>query len=205
MNEVFWLPDTFGYCSQLPQILKQAGFKYFLTQKLSWSLLTVFPHHSFNWKGLDGSTILTHFPPADDYNSKANVDAMLKQASNNKDRAIAQDSMMLFGHGDGGGGPDKAMLERIERLADVDGLGIKIAHSTPEAFFTKLASSAPSLPVYMGELYLELHRGTYTTGGAIKKANRMCETLLKEVEIWMSLAKIHSSKEKKGQLEKRGK
>lgn len=186
-NATFWLPDTFGYCAQMPQLLRGAGFTSFLTQKISWSLLSTFPHHSFRWEGLDGTRILTHFPPADDYNSKADVAAILKNSVNNRDRAIADHSLMLFGHGDGGGGPDFKMIDNIDRLADCDGLQSRIRHSTPAAFFDQLRANESELAVWSGELYLELHRGTYTTGGAIKLANRQCEFVLKELEIWSSI------------------
>ena len=183
----FWLPDTFGYAAQMPQLLRGAGFTSFLTQKISWSLLSTFPHHSFRWEGLDGTRILTHFPPADDYNSKADVAAILKNSVNNRDIALADHSLMLFGHGDGGGGPDAKMLDNIERLGDCDGLQSRIQHSTPAAFFDHLRTKENELAVWNGELYLELHRGTYTTGGAIKYANRQCEFVLKELETWSSI------------------
>ena len=163
--DVYFLPDTFGYCAQMPQLMRSAGFAYFLTQKLSWGLMSAFPHHSFRWEGLDGSRVLTHFPPADDYNCRVAPEQVLKHASNNRDRGLTNHSLMLFGHGDGGGGPDSNMLERASRMASLDGLESRVEHSTPQRFFRALDADR-----------------------ALKSANRICETLLKEVELWCSVA-----------------
>lgn len=119
--EVFFLPDTFGYSPQLPQIVKSAGIKYFLTQKLSWSVHNKFPHNTFMWRGIDGTEILTHFPPADTYNSNGKLDQVLMSQTNFKDKGRSDCSLLLFGDGDGGGGPQIEHLERLERLRDFDG------------------------------------------------------------------------------------
>jgi alpha-mannosidase len=102
-SKVFWLPDTFGYSAALPQLLNQAGMKYFLTQKLSWNLINQFPYHNFVWEGIDGaSSVLTMFPSADTYNAKADVKSVLHTVNNNKDKAINNEHLiMLFGYGDG--------------------------------------------------------------------------------------------------------
>eukprot|EP00466_Bigelowiella_natans_P010040 jgi/Bigna1/80071/fgenesh1_pg.67_\ len=151
------------YSCQLPQICRNAGVRYFLTQKLSWNLINKFPHHSFNWVGLDGSSILTHFPPANTYVDSADVGSALYNLKNYKQKAVSKESMMLFGHGDGMP-------------------WVKMA--SPQSFFEALEERTSLLPEWTGELYLELHRGTYTTHGDIKKANREAERMLRDIEIF---------------------
>jgi alpha-mannosidase len=189
--EIFWLPDTFGYSAQLPQLIKQAGMRYFLTQKLSWNLINTFPHNSFVWEGCDGSTVLTHFPPADTYNCQADVATFSKTANNNKQRAIATDSLCLFGNGDGGGGPLPSMLEQIDRIKSTAGLP-RIKYSSPLEFFHRLNEDATALSRWRGELYLEIHRGTYTTQALVKKYNRKLELALRELELLAVLAQLNS-------------
>lgn len=118
----FWNPDVFGYSGALPQIMRLAGINYFLTQKLSWNQFNKPASHTFLWEGIDGSRVLTHFPPADTYNSVASVQEVLFNVSNFKDHERANESCLLFGYGDGGGGPTPGMLEQIRRMSDVDGL-----------------------------------------------------------------------------------
>eukprot|EP01116_Phalansterium_solitarium_P008232 TRINITY_DN2178_c0_g1_i3.p1 TRINITY_DN2178_c0_g1~~TRINITY_DN2178_c0_g1_i3.p1 ORF type:complete len:1036 (+),score=353.53 TRINITY_DN2178_c0_g1_i3:2026-5133(+) len=178
---VFWLPDTFGYAAQLPQIIRGAGIEYFLTQKLSWSQFNKFPHHTFIWEGLDGSQVLTHFPPTDTYNAAANVKDTVFHLKNFKDKERCNESMMVFGHGDGGGGPVPIMLENLSRLRDVDGLP-KIQMRNPEEFFERCTADAKDLSIWVGELYFEYHRGTYTTQARNKLYNRRSELLLRNIE-----------------------
>ncbi|HEY3281984.1 MAG TPA: alpha-mannosidase, partial [Armatimonadota bacterium] len=121
----FWNPDVFGYSGALPQIMKGVGIDYFLTQKLSWNQFNPPDHHTFYWEGIDGSRVLTHFPPADTYNAMADdpgVADPLKSLTRYKDHDRGNQSMMLFGHGDGGGGPRKEMLEILKRIKDFQGL-----------------------------------------------------------------------------------
>ncbi|XP_035409709.1 alpha-mannosidase 2C1 isoform X2 [Cygnus atratus] len=118
----FWLPDTFGYSAQLPQLMRGCGIGRFLTQKLSWNLVNAFPHHTFFWEGIDGSRVLTHFPPGDSYGMLGRVGEMLKTVKNNKDKGRVNHSAVLFGFGDGGGGPTQKMLDRMKRMRDTDGL-----------------------------------------------------------------------------------
>lgn len=155
----FWLPDTFGYSAQLPQIIRASGIRYFLTQKLSWNLINKFPHHTFHWEGLDGTSVLTHFPPADTYCSGATVKDILYSVSNFKDQERSADVMLLFGWGDGGGGPDAPMLERIKRCSDLYGLP-RVEIRSPRDFFPRMEERAAPLLKWSGELYFELHRGT---------------------------------------------
>ncbi|XP_060891398.1 alpha-mannosidase 2C1 [Labrus mixtus] len=183
----FWLPDTFGYSSQLPQIMQGCGISNFLTQKLSWNLVNTFPHNTFFWEGLDGSKVLTHFPPGNSYEMKGKVEDLVKTVTNNKDKGRANHSAVLFGFGDGGGGPTQLMLDRLQRVQDTDGLP-KVQTSSPHRLFTQLQSDSALLCTWTGELFLELHNGTYTTQAQIKRGNRQCETLLHDVEIASSLA-----------------
>ncbi|XP_038072171.1 alpha-mannosidase 2C1-like [Patiria miniata] len=184
---VFWLPDTFGYSAQLPQIVREAGIEYFVTQKLSWSLINKFPHSTFWWEGIDGSRCLTHFPPADDYGTSAKVEDILKTVKGNKDKGRVNHSILLFGHGDGGGGPSEEMLARLERVKEVDGLP-RVKQSTPVDFFESVVKEGTdNLCSWVGELYLELHQGTFTTQAKLKKYNRKLEFMLRNVELVHSL------------------
>ncbi|CAL4079511.1 unnamed protein product, partial [Meganyctiphanes norvegica] len=185
----FWLPDTFGYSSQIPQICMLFGINRFLTQKLSWSLVNKFPHHNFLWEGLDGSTILAHFPPGDSYEMNVTVDECLRTVKNLQDKGRVSTSAFLYGFGDGGGGPTQDMLERAKRLSDVDGCP-KLQHMTPDSFFKCLESDRPNLCRWVGELYLELHNGTYTSQANTKLQNRKCEFILRETEFVLAVAAI---------------
>ncbi|XP_030221274.1 alpha-mannosidase 2C1 [Gadus morhua] len=183
----FWLPDTFGYSAQLPQIMQGCGISRFLTQKLSWNLVNTFPHNTFFWEGLDGSQVLTHFPPGNSYEMKGRVDELVNTVKNNKDKGRANHSAALFGFGDGGGGPTQLMLDRLTRVQDTDGLP-KVRMSTPDQLFSELLADSALLCTWSGELFLELHNGTYTTQAKIKRGNRQCESLLHDIEVASSLA-----------------
>ncbi|MCD4823859.1 MAG: hypothetical protein K8S55_04580, partial [Phycisphaerae bacterium] len=176
-----WLPDVFGYSAALPQILKRSGIDNFLTQKISWSQFTTFPHHSFYWEGIDGTTVLSHFLPANDYNSDLDPARMLAAARRYSQKDRSPMHACLYGYGDGGGGPTKDMVERIRRFDDFEGMP-KYKTMTPRDFFARLEAESTDLPVWVGELYLELHRGTLTTQARNKKFNRQCEFLLRETE-----------------------
>jgi alpha-mannosidase len=183
----FWVPDVFGYSAALPQIMQQAGIRYFLTQKMSWNQFNKLPSHTFLWEGLDGSQVITHFPPVDTYNSKANVKEVLFNISNYKDHERSNQSYLLFGYGDGGGGPTRGMLEQLARMQDVDGLP-RVQMRTPQEFFQRLEADAKDLTLWSGELYFEYHRGTYTTQAATKHANRRSEFMLHDVEFLAAMA-----------------
>uniref|UniRef100_A0A7N8XH06 alpha-mannosidase n=1 Tax=Mastacembelus armatus TaxID=205130 RepID=A0A7N8XH06_9TELE len=183
----FWLPDTFGYSAQLPQIMQGCGITNFLTQKLSWNLVNTFPHNTFFWEGLDGSKVLTHFPPGNSYVMKGKIEDVMKTVKNNKDKGRANHSAALFGFGDGGGGPTQLMLDRLHRIKDSDGLP-KVLISSPDQLFSLLHADSALLCTWTGELFLELHNGTYTTQAQIKQGNRQCESLLHDVEMASCLA-----------------
>jgi len=185
-NDV-WLPDVFGYSAALPQIMKKSGVNWFLTQKLSWNQYNVLPHHSFLWEGIDGSRVFTHFPPADTYNGNVSVRELRFGVENFKDHGEATRSLYLFGWGDGGGGPTADMLESARRLHDMDGVP-HLSMDGPREFFTQAENELDDPAVWVGELYLELHRGTYTTQAQTKLGNRRAEFALRDAELWGSLA-----------------
>ena len=179
-SDELWIPDVFGYSAALPQIAAQAGMRALITQKLSWNDTNRFPYTTFWWEGLDGSRLLTHFPPADTYNGVVTVDEIAKSV----ERAGDNDrSLYIFGFGDGGGGPNRYMLEFARRLADLDGMP-QMEIGTVDGFLDDLVSASAHLPVWVGELYLEYHRGTYTTQAATKLGNRRGEEALREAEMW---------------------
>lgn len=192
--EEFWEPDVFGYSAALPQILRQSGIKYFLTIKLSWNQFNKLSSHTFWWEGLDGSQVLTHFPPADTYNSMGNVEEVLYSMNNYKDLDRSKDAYLLFGFGDGGGGPTLEMLEQIKRMKDVDGLP-KVEYRTANDFFTRLEKDGKDFTTWVGELYFELHRGTYTTQANTKKYNRLSEFMLHDVEFLSAMARTLNGEE----------
>jgi alpha-mannosidase len=188
-TEEVWLPDSFGYSAALPQLVKLSGSKWFLTQKISWSAVNKFPHHTFWWEGLDGTRVFTHFPPVDTYNSEFSGKEMAHLVSNFQDKGAATRSLVPFGYGDGGGGPTREMLARAERLRDLEG-SARVEIEKPSAFFEKAHADYPNAPVWVGELYLELHRGTYTSQARTKQGNRRGEHLLREAELWAATAAV---------------
>ncbi|MFE3324415.1 alpha-mannosidase [Streptomyces sp. NPDC059176] len=185
-----WLPDSFGYTASYPQLAKLAGMKWFLTQKLSWNRTDKLPHHTFWWEGIDGSRIFTHFPPVDTYNAVFSGREMAHAVRNYREKGRGTRSLLPFGHGDGGGGPTREMLERARRLSDLEG-SAKVVIEHPDAFFAAAQAEYPDAPVWSGELYLELHRGTYTSQARTKQGNRRSEHALREAELWATAAALH--------------
>jgi alpha-mannosidase len=183
----FWNPDVFGYSGALPQIIRGAGIRFFLTQKLSWNQFNRPSSSTFLWEGIDGSSVLTHFPPTDTYNAVCTVEEVLKHYTNFKDKERANESFMLFGYGDGGGGPTEEMLERLRRMTDVAGLPDTAIRNSAD-FFERCEKDLTDPLVWRGELYFELHRGTYTTQAANKRDNRRSEEALHDVEFLSALA-----------------
>ncbi|HEY1683150.1 MAG TPA: alpha-mannosidase [Tepidisphaeraceae bacterium] len=183
----FWNPDVFGYNGQLPQICNLMDIKRFLTQKLSWNRFNRPDHHTFIWEGIDGSEVFTHFPPADTYNAVVSIEELRRNVRNYKDNDRSRHSYMLFGYGDGGGGPTKEMLEHIERAKDLPGLP-KTEFRSSDEFFTLLEKDNTDRVRLVGELYFEYHRGTYTSQAANKKGNRKSEFFMHDVEFLSVLA-----------------
>ena len=184
---VFWNPDVFGYNGQLPQIMREAGLTRFLTQKLSWNKFTSPMHHTFNWCGIDGSSVLAHFPPADTYNGNCSVKELCHHASNYKDYDRGSDAYYLFGYGDGGGGPTPAMIETLRRVEDLQGVP-RVQYQAPEEFFGRLEQRTRDIPAVRGELYFELHRGTYTSQARTKQLNAEAERRLHDAEFLLAAA-----------------
>lgn len=188
---VGWIPDVFGYPASLPQIMRQAGLTHFVTQKLSWNRTNTFPHHTFLWEGLDGTVIPTHFPPSDTYNCEIDPYELAKVTRGFKDHGWSNHSLLVFGHGDGGGGPTREMLERLRFSADTDGI-VRQEVGSPAQFFRQVDAEiaaidpAVEVPRWRGELYFEMHRGTYTSQAKTKAGNRRAEGLLREAE-WLSV------------------
>src|SRR3954454_10878139 len=183
----FWNPDVFGYNGQLPQIMRGAGIGRFLTQKLSWNRFNPPAHHTFTWQGIDGRKELEHFRPADTYNATADVAELRRSVRDYKDHDRSHRSLLVFGHGDGGGGPTPGMLETLRRARDLQGLP-RTAITTSDAFFTALEADAHDLPAILGELYFEYHRGTYTSQSAVKLGNARGERALHDAEFLAAAA-----------------
>ncbi|WP_329199996.1 MULTISPECIES: alpha-mannosidase [unclassified Streptomyces] len=184
-----WLPDSFGYTAALPQIVKLSGSTWFLTQKISWSQVNAFPHHTFWWEGIDGTRVFTHFPPVDTYNSDLGGAQLAHAARNYREKGRGSRSLVPFGWGDGGGGPTREHLARARRQRDLEGAP-RVEIERPDAFFEKAHAEYPDAPVWAGELYLELHRGTYTSQAKTKQGNRRSESLLREAELWAATAAV---------------
>jgi alpha-mannosidase len=175
-TKILWLPDVFGYPGNLPQLISEAGCAFFLTQKLSWNDTNKPEHHTFLWEGIDGTRIFTHFPPADTYNGTFTAGDVERSIRNFKDGQSSHRSLYLFGWGDGGGGPQPEMIESAHRL------GVEIGRAGD--FFEAASAEANGLAVSVGELYFELHRGTYTSQSRTKRLNRLAQQALREAEMW---------------------
>lgn len=184
--KVFWLPDSFGYSAQLPQLMKLADMNYFFTQKLSWNNVNKFPLTTFWWVGLDGSKTLTHMAPSETYNAQCTPEELVRSVKNHRDKVYSNSSLLVYGNGDGGGGPLSSMIERLRRMKDVDGLP-KTRMALPTEFYENIEKTSEELPSWKGELYFELHRGIYTTHSLCKKLNRSCEVLLHDIELLATL------------------
>lgn len=197
-TRTLWLPDVFGYSAAMPQIMKKSGVDYFMTSKLSWSEYNTFPYDSFQWKGIDGSEVLTHFTPTRDYNENdkshfTTYSAMLrpKQIKGGWKRFQQKDVdnhfLVLYGWGDGGGGSNDWMIENARRMS-VPMPGTPVVKQTmPREFFEDLEKRVKGderLPKWSGELYLEYHRGTFTSIARNKRNNRKIELALRDVE-WL--------------------
>jgi len=184
-----WLPDAFGYSGALPQIMKKAGLKYFSTQKLSWSLINRFPHQSFHWQGIDGSSVLVHMLPEETYNSPAAPRSLAKIEENYTDKGVSTRALMVYGIGDGGGGPGEEHLERLARLRNFAGLP-PVKQEWTAAFLDDWAAEAERFKTWVGELYLERHEGTLTTSARSKWYNRRMEQALRELEWTAAMASL---------------
>jgi alpha-mannosidase len=186
-----WLPDSFGYSAAMPQIVVAAGSDYFLTQKPSWNETNVMPHHTFEWEGIDGTRVFTHFPPVDTYNAVLSGEELARAQRNYQEKGESNISLVPFGYGDGGGGPTREMLAAAERTRSLEG-SPTVEMMSPTDFFRRARDAYPEPPVWSGELYLEFHRGTYTSQARTKRGNRRSEHLLREAELWSTAATIRT-------------
>lgn len=203
-NEILWLPDVFGYSAALPQIMKKSGIRYFMTTKISWNEFNQMPYDTFLWEGIDGTEVLTHFITARDYKKAENGSKGFETTYNGQLTAsqimggwqrytgkhLNQELLMAYGFGDGGGGPTAQMLERQRRMER----GIcgcpRTRPATAGEFFHKLEQKTAGnkyLPRWVGELYLEYHRGTYTSMARNKKYNRTSEFAWQNLELFSCL------------------
>ncbi len=208
-SRILWLPDVFGYSAALPQILKKSGIDYFMTTKLSWSEYNLSPYDTFMWKGIDGSEVLTHFSPSREYIQNSNYErhddlqffttynAMLQPNQIKggwqrfQQKGIDNHFLVSYGYGDGGGGSTEWMIENARRMkGSVVGIPA-VRHSFARDFFTELEKRVAGdkrLPKWSGELYLEYHRGTYTSQAKNKRNNRKLEIALRDAEYWLTKA-----------------
>lgn len=176
-----WLPDVFGYSGNLPQIMKICGVDSLLTQKLSWNRYNKFPHNTFVWEGIDGSRVLAHFPPEDTYDSTLLPASLARNETNNPDAGIVDEALSLFGVGDGGGGPAEEHIENGLRARALNGCP-RVEFGFAQPALDRMAALADRLDTWTGELYFEMHRGTYTTQARQKLLNRRAEEAMRVAE-----------------------
>ena len=191
-TDVAWTPDTFGYAWTLPQIYKKAGFNYFVTNKIWWNDVTQPEHHLFWWESPDGTRILTFLPKG--YGNVPTSQLTLNRLKEYYDNTKQPDFMILYGHGDHGGGPTEKMVSSIEEFSERK-VFPKVEFSTPNHYFSAIEKNSAKFPVLRDEMYLEYHRGCYTTQAKTKKYNRQMECLLETAEKFTSFAKMAYPKE----------
>jgi len=179
-STVCWLPDVFGYSSCLPQILALGGARYFYTTKMGWSQVNKFPYSSFVWRASDGTEVLTQLCKAN-YNGMGDIPTIVDGLREHRQSDVHPAMILPTGYGDGGGGPTPQILERLRRLKSLSGVP-RARWTSAERFFAEMDRVREKLPVYQGELYLEFHRGTYTTQSEFKRLHRAAERALQAHE-----------------------
>ncbi|WP_198664441.1 alpha-mannosidase [Jiangella endophytica] len=185
-----WLPDSFGYTGAFPQIAAAAGKRRALIQKVSWNDTNRIPASTFTWESRDGSRLLAHLPSVDIYNTDLRAEDLVRAERQLRPRAALQHTLVPFGYGDGGGGPTPEMLARGRRSRSLEGLP-RVRFSTPATFFEAAeAEGERAGATWVGELYLEYHRGTYTSQRAMKVGNRGMERLLARAELASAAASL---------------
>jgi alpha-mannosidase len=203
-NEVLWLPDVFGYSAALPQILQKSDIPYFMTTKIAWNQFNKMPYDTFMWKGIDGTEVLTHFITTKDpyqdpnthfttYNGQIHPGAIMGGWDRYQQKDINNDILISFGFGDGGGGATYEMLETGRRMSKGIPGCPKVKMGKAADYFERLdrkVSGNKRLPKWVGELYLEYHRGTYTSMARNKRANRKSELIFHDAETLSSLAML---------------
>ena len=188
-SRILWLPDVFGYSGALPQILAGCGMLGFATQKITWMYNggEAFPYNIFWWEGIDGTAIPAHI--FTDYNAEVRPSSVLERWNTRLRKNGINSMIFAFGWGDGGGGPARDHLEYFRRLQDLEGLP-RVKMSSPAEFFADLKAQGLPRERYVGELYYQAHRGTYTSQARTKRGNRKSEYVLREAEMWGSLARL---------------
>lgn len=196
---VLWLPDTFGFPACLPQLMVQAGLKWFVTNKVNWNQYNQMPASTTWWEGIDGSRVLAqflttprtvqHLPFPTNYKSDLTAGEVLGTWTRNTVKDRVQDLLICYGYGDGGGGPTDDLIRKAEAWGKMPGVP-KLSMATVRSYFEHLETEAQGLPVWNGEFYLEGHRGVLTSQGWIKRANRKAEVLLHDAELAMALATL---------------
>ncbi|KKB11955.1 alpha-mannosidase [Devosia geojensis] len=198
---ILWLPDTFGYSAALPQLMERSGLDTFVTHKLSWNDTNRMPYETFHWQGIDGTKVAAYFLTTQPYGSESigttycpdlkptHVMGAWKRYGQ---QPINDELFLVYGHGDGGGGPTREMLENVRRMArGIPGCP-KVSHEPMRPFFERLlarmAAEPGRFPTWVGELYLEYHRGTLTSVAKNKANNRRAEAALREIEVLASIA-----------------
>jgi alpha-mannosidase len=185
--KICWLPDTFGYSASMPQILKKCGIEYFMTIKVYWNDTNRFPFVTFKWKGIDGTELLSHCPAG--LNTPFAPSHIVESTRFLSKGIMSDEVMYLYGWGDGGGGVTREMLETEKRLRNFPGINRCISSKAVD-FFKRLEMKSQTYPTWHGELYLEKHRGTYTTHADNKKNNRKQEFLYRDAEILSSISML---------------
>ena len=179
-SRVLWIPDVFGYCGSLPQIMRQTGVDYFFTTKLTWSNINLFPYSSFIWRGIDGSEVLVHVTQENGYNQNVSPLEIRRGANAYRQSDVHDEYLSPTGYGDGGGGVTEEMCERARRVKSLAGMP-EVGWGRVDKFFDKLNEVREKLPSWQGELYLEYHRGVLTTHSDLKARFREGERAL---QVW---------------------
>ncbi len=195
-----WLPDVFGFSGNLPQILKKCGMDYFETIKLSWNEHNKFPHRTFIWEGIDSSSVIVHMPPDETYNSEGNAWTFHNALKNYPEKDKLNYFGVLYGVGDGGGGPGEGHIEMMSRAKRMKGLP-EVRFSEAITLFDRFKQDEDKLVRHKGELYLEKHQGTYTTQAKNKLLNRRIEFSLHNTEFLLALAEKKGMEYPKGALD----
>jgi alpha-mannosidase len=188
-SSVCWLPDVFGIAWFIPQILKRAGFRFLITNKpVIWNDTNEFPHNTFWWEGPDGSRILAHLP-ATHFGAGIDADVMLTNWNEYKQKVECNEAIYNYGYADGRGGPNREDVLTGRRYKSIPGMPKSLFTHGGEAF-ERIEAKVEGLPVWKDELYLETHRGTYTTQAHLKKNNRKAEILYRNAEAMSALASL---------------
>ena len=185
-SDTLWQPDVFGYSAALPQILQGSGVRYFCTTKLGWNDTNHFPYDTFVWQGIDGTSVISHFNLIHCWPDPETLIGAWKGVQH---KDIQDRRLMTFGYGDGGGGPQAEMIEMGRLARDIEG-SPKAEYQTITEFMDGVRDDVKGLPKWVGELYLELHRGTLTSIAPIKRYNRKCEFALRDAEFASTLAAL---------------